>query len=171
MPLWSNAPPATKLSQRASAAALSPPSIASGESPAAARMALMFPARPVCAVAAVDAPPLLRTGCKVEWHRTITHTNLCRSGGYGFLHRGLRGFCGGDCRRLCCRRGRGGLCRFRCRRRGCCLRRFGGCSSSTGRAVSSVAGEISTSAAGSAARVSSAAAATRTAPILCPMQQ
>ena len=42
----------------------------------------------------------------VEWHRTITHTNLCRSGGYGFLHRGLRGFCGGDCRRLCCRRGR-----------------------------------------------------------------
>ena len=36
---------------------------------------------------------------------------------------------GGDCRRLCCRRGRGGLCRFGCRLRGCCLRRFGGCSS------------------------------------------
>ena len=42
MPEWSNAPPATKDSHRASAAALNPPSIASGESPTAARMALMF---------------------------------------------------------------------------------------------------------------------------------
>ena len=56
MPLWSNAPPATKLSQRASAAALSPPSIASGESPAAARMALMFSCTAQYALSLLSAP-------------------------------------------------------------------------------------------------------------------
>ena len=85
--LWSKGPPATKLSHRASAAALSPLSMVSGPSPPAARRALMFPAPPNKRNRSCRYSTLFGACRQIKGHSTIAHADCAGAG---------------SCRRRCC---------------------------------------------------------------------